>query len=190
MTTHRPVAVVLRHGETTWSATGRHTGRTDLAMTERGEAQGRTLRERLAGRHFDLVLCSPLSRARRTAELAGLSGIELDPDLLEWDYGDFEGRTTDDIRLEIPGWTIWGGPWPGGETIDQVAERADRVIERVRALDQGTVALVAHGHLLRVLAARWIATPPQTGRSLVLEVGTISELGWEHETPAILRWNT
>ncbi len=190
MTTHRPVAVVLRHGETTWSATGRHTGRTDLAMTEHGEAQGRTLRERLAGRHFDLVLCSPLSRARRTAELAGLSDVELEPDLLEWDYGDFEGRTTDDIRHEIPGWTVWDGPWPGGETIDQVAERADRVIARIRALDHATVALVAHGHLLRVLAARWIATPPQTGRSLVLEVGTISELGWEHETPAILRWNT
>jgi probable phosphoglycerate mutase len=160
-------------------------------MTERGEAQSRTLRDRLAGRHFDLELCSPLARARRTAELAGLTAIELESDLVEWDYGDFEGRTTEDIRQDFPGWTIWDGPWPGGETIDQVAERADRVIARIRALDDGaTVALVAHGHLLRVLAARWIASPPQVGRSLVLEVGTISELGWEHETPAIRRWNT
>ncbi len=190
MTTKQPRAVLLRHGETLWSATGRHTGRTDVALTERGEAQAEELRERLAGRTFDLVLCSPLARARFTAELAGLSEPVLEPDLVEWDYGECEGRTTEEIRQEIPGWTVWDGPLPGGETIEQVAERADRVIARVRSLSTGaTVALVAHGHILRVLAARWIGAGPQTGRSLALGTGTVSELGWEHETAVVDRWN-
>jgi probable phosphoglycerate mutase len=186
----RPLAVVIRHGETTWSATGRHTGRTDIPLTARGEAQAVQLRERLAGRHFDLVLCSPLMRARGTAELAGLTPLELEPDLVEWDYGDFEGLTTDEIRQEIPGWTIWNGPWVGGETIDEVAARADRVVARVRRLPDGAVAaLVGHGHILRVLGARWIEAPPSMGRALALETGTISELGWEHEPPVVRRWN-
>jgi probable phosphoglycerate mutase len=186
-----PNALLLRHGETAWSASGQHTGRTDVALTEKGEAQARALQHRLAGRDFALVLCSPMSRAVRTAELAGLSGFVIDPDLREWDYGDFEGRTTDEIRQEFPGWTVWDGPWPGGETIDQVATRADRVVARVRACPPGsTVALVAHGHLLRVLAARWIGTDPRAGRWLVLLTGTVSELGWEHETAAIEHWNT
>jgi probable phosphoglycerate mutase len=110
---------------------------------------------------------------------------------MEWDYGEFEGRTTEEIRQKYPGWTIWNGPWPGGETIDQVAARADRVIARVRQSPPGaTVALVGHGHILRVVAARWIDAPPQMGRSLVLETGTISDLAWEHETPAVYHWNT
>ncbi len=187
---NRPLVVLMRHGETTWSATGRHTGRTDVPLTAQGEEQARALRPRVAGRRFDLVLCSPLTRARRTAELAGLPAVELDADLMEWDYGDFEGRTTDEIRQEVPGWTVWGGPWPGGETIDEVAERADRVVARTRALETGaTVALVGHGHILRALAARWLGAPPQAGRWLALETGTLSELGWEHETAVVHRWN-
>ncbi len=186
----RPLAVVIRHGETAWSATGRHTGRSDIPLTVTGEAQAERLRARVAGRQFDLVLCSPLIRAQRTAELAGLTPFELEPDLVEWDYGDFEGLTTDEIRADIPGWTIWNGPWVGGETIDEVAERADRVIARVRGLADGAVAaLVGHGHILRVLAGRWIEGPPSMGRSLALETGTISELGWEHEPPVVRRWN-
>lgn len=194
MTSHQPSAVLVRHGETTWSASGRHTGRTDLELTERGAALARALQPRLAGRTFAVVLCSPLSRARRTAELAGLTDLNLTADLMEWDYGAFEGRTTDDIRRELPGWTIWDGPWPGGETIDQVAERADRVVARVLALGRGcdaspSAVLVAHGHILRVVAARWIGASPQAGRWLALGTGTISELGWEHETAVIHRWN-
>jgi len=186
-----PCALLARHGETTWSASGKHTGRTEISLTERGEAQARALRPRLEGRTFALVLCSPLSRAVRTAELAGLSGFELDPDLMEWDYGEFEGRTTDEIRHGYPGWTVWGGPWPGGETIDEVAERADRVVARVRACPPGsTVALDGHGHILRVLAARWIGTAPQAGRWLALDTGTVSDLNWEHETAVVDRWNT
>lgn len=191
MTSQRPVVVVVRHGETAWSLSGQHTGRTDLALTERGETQARGLQARLVGRSFDLVLSSPLARAKRTAELAGLNAIEEDADLMEWDYGEAEGRTTNEIREDYPGWSIWEGPWIGGETIDQVAVRADRVWARVRAMDPGTtVVVVGHGHMLRVMAARWIDAPAILGRSLVLETGTVSELGWEHETPAIHRWNT
>jgi len=191
VTDTRPLAVVLRHGETTWSANGRHTGRTDIDLTVRGEDEARALRARLAGRSFALTLCSPMHRARRTAELAGLDGptLTIEPDLMEWDYGDFEGRTTDDIRRQWPGWTVWDGPWPGGETIDQVTARADRVVARVRQVDNATVALVAHGHILRVVAARWLGAPPQAGRWLALETGTVSELGWEHETAVVHRWN-
>jgi probable phosphoglycerate mutase len=190
-TTTGPAALLLRHGETAWSASGQHTGRTDISLTERGELQARALRPRLEGRTIAAVRCSPLGRAVRTAELAGLAGIELDPDLVEWDYGDFEGRTTDEIRRQYPDWTVWRGPWPGGETIDDVAARADRVVARVRAGPPGsTVALVGHGHILRVLAARWIGAPPEAGRWLALATGTVSDLGWEHETAVIDRWNT
>jgi broad specificity phosphatase PhoE len=189
----RPLAVLLRHGETTWSATGRHTGRTDAALTAGGETEAIRLRARVAEMHFSTVWCSPLVRARRTAELAGLTPVELDADLMEWDYGEMEGRTTAEIRQEYPGWTVWDGPWPGGETIDEVAARADRVVARVRATaGDGTpvVALVAHGHILRVVAARWLGAAPRAGRWLALETGTVSVLGWEHETPVIQRWNT
>jgi probable phosphoglycerate mutase len=190
MTSFGPVVELLRHGETLWSATGRHTGRTNIPLTESGEAQAHLLRERLAGRRFDAVLSSPLSRALRTAELAGLGDVVIEPDLAEWDYGEFEGRTTDEIRGVYPGWTIWSGPVPGGESIDEVAVRADRVVDRVRGLGAGvTVALVAHGHILRVLAARWIGAPPRAGQWLALDTGTLCELGWEHETAVVRHWN-
>jgi probable phosphoglycerate mutase len=182
---------LVRHGETEWSASGKHTGRTDVSLTERGVEQARALRPRLEGRGFSLVLCSPLSRARRTAELAGLSRFEPDADLMEWDYGEFEGRTTDEIRLRYPGWTVWDGPVPGGESIDEVAARADRVLARVRACPPGsTVALVGHGHILRILAARWLDVFPAAGRWLALSTGTLCDLGWEHETAVVERWNT
>ena len=191
MTDNRPLAVLLRHGETTWSASGQHTGRTDLPLTSVGEDQARALASRLAPFHFVVVLSSPMVRAERTASLAGLTAFEVEPDLKEWDYGDLEGRTTDEIRRDYPGWTIWDGPWPGGETIEQVATRADRVVARVRACPTGsTVALVGHGHFLRVLAARWIGASPTVGRCLSLLTGTLSELAWEHETAVIERWNT
>ncbi len=186
-----PRALLLRHGETAWSASGQHTGRTDIPLTEKGEAQARALRPRLIGRNFARILCSPMQRATRTAELAGLGGCEVAADLEEWDYGDFEGRTTEEIRRQYPGWTVWDGPLPGGETIDEVAERADRIVALVRACPPGaTVALVAHGHILRVLAARWIGLDPRAGRWLALSTATLSELGWEHETAVIDRWNT
>jgi broad specificity phosphatase PhoE len=186
----KSTAVLIRHGETTWSATGRHTGRTDVPLTPRGQAQASALPALVAGWHFDLVLVSPLARARCTAELAGLAPLEPEPDLMEWDYGEFEGRTTDEIRQRFPGWTIWDGPWPGGETIDEVAARADRVVARVRRQpDDAAVALVGHGHILRVLAARWIGAAPQAGRWLALETGTVSELAWERDTAVIQRWN-
>jgi len=192
----RPLAVLLRHGETDWSATGRHTGRTDVELTAAGETQARALGERVAALRYTAVWCSPLERARRTAALAGLTPVDLDADLMEWDYGEMEGRTTDEIRREYPGWTVWGGPWPGGESIDEVAARADRVVARLRATagsdspGSPVVVLVAHGHILRVVAARWLGAPPQAGRWLALETGTFSELGWEHETAVIQRWNT
>jgi broad specificity phosphatase PhoE len=182
--------LLIRHGETSWSRDGRHTSRTDLPLTPIGEDQARALQQTVTGRNFCLVLSSPLERARRTAELAGLDGVEIDPDLVEWDYGEVEGRTTEDLREQWPDWTIWNGPVPGGETIDQVAARADRVIARVRSCPAGTaVAAVAHGHILRVLAARWVGGPPRAGQWLALETATVSTLGWERETPVVVHWN-
>ncbi|GGK88968.1 phosphatase [Sphaerisporangium melleum] len=186
--------ILLRHGETEWSRDRRHTGRTDLPLTPRGEDQARALAPALKGVTFSLVLSSPARRARTTAELAGLSGAETDPELWEWDYGGYEGITTADIRQGRPGWYLWrDGVIPGdaehpGETVGQVAERADRVIARVRDVE-GTVALIAHGHFLRVLTARWLELPPQEGRHFVLDTGTISALGYEHGEPALIRWN-
>jgi broad specificity phosphatase PhoE len=180
---------LARHGETEWSASGRHTGRTDIPLTETGQAQAATLGERLHGHRFVLVLSSPLARAADTARLAGFRDVTvLDEDLREWDYGEFEGRKTEEIRERYPGWTIWQGPWPGGESIDEVAARADRVITRVRAVD-GDVLVFSHGHLLRVLAARWLEREPQAGGMLALSTATISLLGWEREAPVIERWN-
>ncbi|MGH8899523.1 MAG: histidine phosphatase family protein [Egibacteraceae bacterium] len=179
--------VLVRHGETAWSRSGRHTGRTDIPLTDEGRRQAKLLGPRLAGRTFALVLTSPLSRAAQTCALAGLTGTACD-DLLEWDYGDYEGRTTAAIRQTRPGWLLWTGGVPNGETAADVGRRADRVVERVRAVD-GDVALVAHGHVLRVLAARWLGLPPEAGCHLALSPATLSILGWEHEVPAILRWN-
>ena len=180
---------LVRHGETEWARLGRHTGRTDVPLTATGRDQALDLGRRLAGHPFELVLTSPLSRAADTASLAGFAGaVRPDPDLREWDYGALEGRLTADIRDDYPGWTIWRGPWPEGETIDAVAIRADRVIDRARAAS-GEVLVFAHGHLLRVLAARWLDLPPTSGALFALGTATISVLGWEHETAVIERWN-
>lgn len=182
-------AWLVRHGETEWAKLGRHTGRTDVALTEIGRAQAIALGHRLAGHPFALVLTSPLSRAVDTAILAGLGGVAIhDPDLQEWDYGALEGRLTAEIRVDYPGWTIWRGPWPDGETIDAVAARADRVIERLRAAD-GDALVFAHGHVLRVLAARWLGLPAVDGGLFALGTATISILGWEREAPVIEMWN-
>jgi len=186
--------ILLRHGETEWSRDGRHTGRTDLTLTARGEEQARALAPLVADLRFGLTLVSPALRARHTAELAGIKDYELDPDLWEWDYGGYEGITTPVIRQTRPGWYLWrDGVIPGdadhpGEDSEQVAARADRVIARVRAVD-GDVLLVAHGHFLRVLCARWLGLPPADGRLFRLDTGTYSRLGFERDEPVISTWN-
>ena len=182
--------VLLRHAETEWSVTRRHTGRTDIPLTDAGrEAAGR-LGDRLRGRRFDLVLSSPLSRAADTARLAGLRA-DHDDNLLEWDYGDYEGVTTADIREERPGWYLFRDGCPGGESPDDVGARTDRVIERVLpVLDGGSdAALVAHGHVLRVLAARWVEEPAAFGGRLWLATGSLSVLGFEREVRVLRSWN-
>jgi broad specificity phosphatase PhoE len=195
--------VLLRHGETEWSRAGRHTGRTDVALTPYGEEQARAAGELLAGRKFALVLTSPLQRAMRTAALAGLGHAVVDPDLVEWDYGGYEGLTTQQIRASgRPGWGIFrDGVVPGdpsrsgpgsspGESLADVAARAARVLARVTpVLDEGDVAVVSHGHALRVLTSVWLQRPPDLGAQLVLGAGSVSVLGEEHGTPAILGWN-
>jgi probable phosphoglycerate mutase len=182
-------AFLVRHGETSWSRTGRHTSRTDLELSSEGVDQARALGRRLAGHHFERVLASPLKRARETCRLAGLSGrAEVVPDLVEWDYGELEGRTTPAIRTEHPGWVLWSDGAPGGEQVSDVAKRAERVAEKVRATP-GDVALFAHGHFLRVLASVWVGLPPETGRCLALNAGSVSVLGWEREVPVIELWN-
>ncbi|MFI2374811.1 histidine phosphatase family protein [Streptomyces sp. NPDC018964] len=188
--------LLARHGETEWSRAGRHTGRTDLPLTPAGEAQAKSLASLLAGRAFGLVLASPLVRARRTAELAGLTGVVEEPDLREWDYGGYEGITTAEIHRTRPGWDLWTDGVPSGrefpgESPEQVGERADRVLSRVAgALEEGDVMLVAHGHLLRVLTARRLGLPPSAGRLFRLETGTLSRLSLEHGRPVIAEWNT
>jgi probable phosphoglycerate mutase len=180
---------LVRHGETEWARLGRHTGRTDVPLTDTGREQARALGRRLAGHRFAVIMTSPLSRAAETAALAGFGEVALvDPDLQEWDYGALEGRLTADIREEYPGWSIWTGPWPDGETVDQVAARADRVIASVRAAG-GDVLVFAHGHFLRVLAARWLGLPPALGGLFALTTATLSILGWERETAVIETWN-
>jgi probable phosphoglycerate mutase len=181
---------LVRHGETEWARLGKHTGRTDVPLTRRGREQARALGRRLAGHAFGLVLTSPLSRAAETARLAGVGDAAVaDPNLLEWDYGANEGRTTAEIRADDPDWTIWTGPWPGGETVEQVGRRADRVIARLEAAGSGDALVFAHGHLLRVLAARWIGLGPGSGGRFELATATVSILGWERETRTIELWN-
>ncbi len=181
---------IIRHGETTWSSLGQHTGRTDLELTETGEAQARALQPLFAGQVFDVVAASPLRRAQRTAVLAGVLPTETLDDLREWDYGDLEGQTTGQIRERYPDWSIWTGPWPGGETAADVAERTDRVVAWVMRLPrEARIALVAHGHILRVLGARWAGAEVTTGRMLALDTASVSELGWEHGCPVVRRWN-
>ncbi len=179
---------LVRHGETEWARLGRHTGLTDIPLTEMGRAQARAVGGRLAGQRFALVLTSPLSRAAETATIAGFPDAIADPDLQEWDYGALEGRTTVEIQRDFPDWTIWRGPWPAGETVDQVGARADRVIARARAAD-GDVLVFAHGHLLRVLAARWLGLPAASGGLFELGTATLSIVGWERDDPSMELWN-
>jgi broad specificity phosphatase PhoE len=179
---------LVRHGQTEWSASGRHTSTTELPLTPSGQAGARALAPRLAAA-FSLVLTSPRERARRTAELAGFPAAEVDDDLAEWDYGAYEGLTTDQIRESVPEWTVWTHPCPGGETAEQVTARLDRVV--ARCLDaSGDVLLFGHAHSLRALAARWLGLPLPDGRLLRLDTGTVSVLGHERETPVVLRWNS
>jgi broad specificity phosphatase PhoE len=182
---------LIRHGETEWARLGRHTGRTDVPLTDLGRAQARALGRRVAGHAFGLVLSSPLSRAEETASLAGFGGVAVaDPDLMEWDYGALEGRETGEIQVDYPGWTIWRGPWPGGEAIDQVAARADRIVARARSsTTDGDTLVFAHGHLLRILAARWLGLQAAGGGLFALGTGTLSVLGWEHDVAVIQAWN-
>jgi len=189
MTESPPRAVLIRHGETEWSRDRKHTGRTDIPLTAVGEAQAAALAPRLAGRFFAEVLVSPLSRAIETADLAGLTGAQVTPDLAEWDYGDYEGRTTADIREDRPGWDLFTDGVPHGESLDEVADRVDRVIAKVLAAT-GDVVCVAHAHLLRVLAVRWLGAAPESSRYLVLGPASISVLGWEREQAVIEHWNT
>jgi probable phosphoglycerate mutase len=182
---------LVRHGETAWSRDGRHTGLTDVPLTDLGRDQAAGLGARLAGHRFALVLTSPRSRAVDTARLAGFGGVTIaDPDLGEWDYGALEGRRTDEIVADHPGWTIWTGPWPAGETVDQVSARADRVLERCEAPTvDGDALLFGHGHMLRVLAARWLGLPGGSGSLFGLSTATISILGWERNRRIIETWN-
>ena len=182
--------LLLRHGETEWSRDGKHTSTTDVALTEAGLAEAMALRHVVATWRFALVIVSPMARARDTARLAGLDDqrVEVSGDLREWDYGGYEGRTTAEIRARRPGWSVWTDGAPGGESPDVVAHRADRVIARCRTAG-GDVCLVAHAHVLRVLAARWIGLDAADGARLRLDTGTWSVLGYERETPVVLRWN-
>jgi len=187
---NHPLLYVVRHGATEWSRSGQHTGRTDLPLLAEGEEQARATGSLLSGIDFSLVLCSPLQRAQRTCELAGLlDRAVIDTDLQEWDYGDYEGVTTPTIRESVPGWTVWSGTCPNGETIEQISTRADRVIERVRK-ESGNVIVFAHGHFLRVLTARWCELDPVEGQRFILDPATLSILGWERETPAVRQWNS
>jgi broad specificity phosphatase PhoE len=184
-----PTIFLIRHGETEWSASGRHTSVTDVPLTAAGREDARKLRPVLAGADLALVLVSPRSRARDTAELAGLGDrAVVDEDLAEFDYGEYEGRTTPDIRVERPGWTLWDDGAPGGESVEGVGRRADRVIARLLAAG-GDVAVFAHGHVLRVLGARWIEQPPVLGGNLGLSTGAVCRLGFEREQRVIWEWN-
>jgi broad specificity phosphatase PhoE len=196
---------LVRHGETEWSRSGAHTGRTDLPLTPAGREEAAALGRLLAGRRFGLVLCSPMQRARETCRLAGFGDVALtEPNLCEWDYGDFEGRTTAAIRQEVPGWSLWVSGVRNGETIGQVAARAEAVIARALAAEgaagdpmedpvegpvEGDVALFAHGHILRILTARWLGLTADAGRFFALGTASVGSLGYERENRVITRWN-
>jgi broad specificity phosphatase PhoE len=185
------ITYLARHGETAWTVTGQHTGRTDLPLTERGEGNAHRLGERLRGLTFAKVFASPLQRARRTCELAGFGSVaQIDGDLVEWDYGEYEGRLTVDILKERPDWQLFRDGCPGGESPQKVAARADRVVSRLRTV-AGDVLLFSSGHFLRVLAARWIGIEPINGKSLMLGTASLSALGYENSVshPAIRLWN-
>jgi len=179
---------LVRHGETEWSRDGKHTSHTDLDLTDDGVEVARRLRHRLSGTPFDLVLTSPLLRARRTAELAGFPDAEPEHDLVEWDYGDYEGLTTDEIRESVPDWTVWANGARGGENDEAITSRLDRVVHRL--VDQpGRCLLFGHGHSLRALAARWLEQPVTEGARFYLQTATVSVLGYERETRVLLSWN-
>jgi broad specificity phosphatase PhoE len=181
--------VLVRHGETEWSANGRHTGRTDVPLTDDGRRQAEALGACLKEWRFALVLTSPLQRAVETCRLAGMGDVtQMRDDLVEWDYGEYEGKTTPEIRAERPGWDLWTDGVPGGESPEELERRVDRVISEVRSAE-GDIGLFSHAHFLRVLAARWIDLPAERGRSLALATATLSVLGYERETPVIVRWN-
>lgn len=180
---------VVRHGETEWSRDRKHTSFTDVPLTDNGVAAARELHERLAGERFDRVLTSPMTRARVTAELAGFGEAEALEDLREWEYGDYEGLTNDEIRRSVPGWTVWSHPTPGGEPPEDLATRLDRVVDTVRSRP-GRVLVFGHGHALRALTARWLGLGVAEGRLFRLDTATVSVLGFERETPVILRWNS
>ena len=190
MVPERPPEIVLvRHGETEWSRSGRHTGRTDVPLTPAGRRQAELVAFQLRDRAFTRVLTSPLTRALETCRRAGLDGsAELRDDLVEWDYGAYEGRTTAEIRVERPGWSLWDDGAPGGEVAADVASRVDPLVTELR-VTRGDVAVFAHGHVLRVLTARWLDLPPAQGRRFALSTATVSVLGWERETPVIVGWN-
>jgi broad specificity phosphatase PhoE len=180
---------VIRHGETAWSLSGQHTGTTDIPLTDNGRRLAERLRPVLAKEVFARVFVSPMQRARETCELAGLgNGVVLDTDLVEWNYGEYEGRTPKQIHEKVPGWLIFRDGCPGGEMPEQVSTRVDRVIARARAVE-GDVALFAHGHVLRVLAARWIGLPAGAGQHFLLDTGTLCVLGYYREIPAMKVWN-
>jgi probable phosphoglycerate mutase len=186
-----PSVTLVRHGETAWSASGQHTGRTDITLTEEGERKARALRERLGSDAFDRAFSSPLKRAFRTCELAGFGEVaKLDPDLVEWDYGEYEGRTTSEILAARPGWRLFRDGCPNGEIATDVGQRADRVIARLRATDDRAIVF-SSGHILRVLAARWLGLAPSEGRLFILGTASVSVLGYEHDKsePAIALWN-
>lgn len=181
--------LLIRHGETDWSLTGRHTGNTDLPLTARGELEALTLAPLLAGWQFDLVLVSPLKRAQSTCDLAGLAGDRsIEPDLREWDYGAYEGLTSDEIHRDVPDWLVFRDGCPHGESPEQVGVRADRVIGRIQK-NGGRVAVFAHGHILRVMAARWIGLAPFHGCHFLLDTATLSVLSSYHDQPALNCWN-
>ena len=183
------VVVLLRHGATSWSLAGRHTGRIDVPLTDAGREEARAAGRRLAGVQVDHVLCSPLVRARESCELAGFgTDAQLDEALLEWDYGAYEGRTTADIRAERPGWSLFRDGCPDGESAADVGARVDPLLARLRDAD-GTWLLVAHGHVLRVLGARWVGLEPQSGARLALGTAAACVLGFEHGAPVLRRWN-
>jgi probable phosphoglycerate mutase len=184
-----PCAYLARHGETAWSLSGQHTGRTDLPLTPRGEEVARRLGDRLRGRTFARVFTSPLRRAARTCELAGFGAVA-DPDLMEWDYGEYEGKKTSEILQTRPGWRLFRDGCPGGETVEQIGARADRVVARLRAAG-GDVLAFSSGHILRVLTARWLGLPPAAGALFTLGTGGLSILGYEHDLsePVVRLWN-
>ena len=189
MSTPKQQVYLIRHGETEWSVSGQHTGITDIPLTDNGRRVARLLRPVLEKETFALVLTSPLQRARETCELAGLGErAEIDRDLMEWNYGEYEGLTPRQIHAKAPGWMIFSDGCPGGEDPEEVGSRADRVIARVRAVD-GDVALFAHGHIFRVFAARWLGLPAGAGRHFLLDTATLNILGYYRDVPAVKRWN-